>query len=57
MSFEIQTWLNHRTWLEEQMLDRDGSFGDVLRHSSHLLPDWFQEIIKKVNVKVWEILD
>ena len=30
----------------------DGSFGDVLRHSSHLLPDWFQESIKKVNVKV-----
>ena len=30
----------------------DGSFGDVLRHSSHLLPDWLQESIKKVNVKV-----
>lgn len=30
----------------------DGSFGDVMRHSSHFLPNWVQEAIKKVNVKV-----
>ena len=30
----------------------DSSFGDILRWSSHLLPDWFQEAIKKINVKV-----
>jgi hypothetical protein len=30
----------------------DGSFGDVIKHSSHFLPDWIQDAIKKVNVKV-----
>jgi len=30
----------------------DGSFSDLLRHSGHLFPHWFQEAIKKVNVKV-----
>jgi Rad3-related DNA helicase len=30
----------------------DGSFSDLLRHSGHLFPYWFQEAIKKVNVKV-----
>ncbi len=30
----------------------DGGFGDVIKHSSHFLPDWIQEAIKKVNVKV-----
>lgn len=30
----------------------DGSFGDVLRHSSHFLPNWIQEAIKKVTIKV-----
>lgn len=30
----------------------DGSFGDVMKHSSHFLPNWLQEAIKKVNVKV-----
>ena len=30
----------------------DGSFGDVIKHSSHFLPDWIQEAIKKVNVKL-----
>ena len=30
----------------------DGSFGDVMRYSSHFLTDWFQESIKRVNVKV-----
>lgn len=29
----------------------DGSFGDVLRHSSHFLPNWVQEAIKKVTIK------
>lgn len=29
----------------------DGSFGDVMRYSSHLLPNWFQEAIKTVKVK------
>ena len=30
----------------------DGSFSDLLRHSGHLFPHWFQEAIKKINVKV-----
>jgi Rad3-related DNA helicase len=30
----------------------DGSFGDVMKHSSNFLPDWIQEAIKKVNVKI-----
>ncbi len=30
----------------------DGSFGDVIKHSSHFIPDWIQEAIKKVNVKI-----
>jgi len=30
----------------------DGSFSDVMRHSSQFLPNWLQEAIKKVNVKV-----
>lgn len=29
----------------------DSSFGDVLTYSSHFLPMWFQNAIKKVNVK------
>ena len=30
----------------------DGSFGDVIKHSSHFLPDWIQEAIRKINVKI-----
>lgn len=30
----------------------DGGFGDVIKHSSHFIPDWIQEAIKKVNVKI-----
>lgn len=30
----------------------DGSFGDILRHSSQFLPDWVQDAIKRVNVKI-----
>ena len=30
----------------------DGSFGDVMKHSSHFLPDWLQEAIKRINVKI-----
>ena len=30
----------------------DGSFGDVMRHSSHLIPDWVQEAIKRINIKI-----
>ena len=30
----------------------DGSFGDVMKHSSHFLPNWIQEAIKRVNIKV-----
>ena len=30
----------------------DGSFSDVLRFSSKYLPDWFQDSIQKVNVKI-----
>lgn len=29
----------------------DGSFGDVLRHSSHFIPNWIQEAIKSVKIK------
>lgn len=30
----------------------DGSFSDVLRFSSKYLPDWFQESIKKIEMKI-----
>jgi len=30
----------------------DGGFGDVMKHSSHFLPDWIQEAIKRINIKV-----
>jgi ATP-dependent DNA helicase DinG len=30
----------------------DGGFGDVIKHSSQYLPDWIQEAIKRVNVKI-----
>ncbi len=30
----------------------DGGFGDVMKHSSHFIPNWIQEAIKRVNVKV-----
>jgi ATP-dependent DNA helicase DinG len=30
----------------------DGSFSDLLKYSGHYFPNWFQEAIKKVNVKV-----
>lgn len=30
----------------------DGGFGDVIKHSSHFIPDWVQEAIKKINVKI-----
>lgn len=30
----------------------DGGFGDVIKHSSHFIPDWLQDAIKKVNVKI-----
>ena len=30
----------------------DGGFGDVIKHSSHFLPDWIQDAIKRVNVKI-----
>mgnify|MGYP005845449659 CR=1 FL=1 len=29
----------------------DSSFGDVLRYSSHFIPQWFQNAIKTINVK------
>lgn len=29
----------------------DSSFGDVMRYSSHLMPSWFQDGIKAINVK------
>ena len=28
----------------------DGGFGDVMKHSSHFIPDWIQEAIKRINV-------
>jgi ATP-dependent DNA helicase DinG len=30
----------------------DGGFGDVIKHSSQFLPDWIQEAIKRINVKL-----
>jgi Rad3-related DNA helicase len=30
----------------------DGGFGDVIKHSSHFIPDWIQEAIKKINVNI-----
>ena len=30
----------------------DGGFGDVMKHSSHFIPEWIQEAIKKINVNV-----
>ena len=30
----------------------DGGFGDVIKHSSEFLPDWFQDSIKRINVKI-----
>jgi ATP-dependent DNA helicase DinG len=30
----------------------DGSFGDVIKHSFKFIPDWFQEAIKRINVKI-----
>ena len=30
----------------------DGSFSDILKYNSHLIPDWLQKAIKKVDVKV-----
>ena len=29
----------------------DGSFSDIMKYSGHFLPTWFQEAIKKVNIK------
>ena len=30
----------------------DGGFGDVMKHSSHFLPEWFQNAIKRINVNL-----
>ena len=30
----------------------DGGFGDIIKHSSHFIPDWIQEAIKKINVNI-----
>ncbi len=32
----------------------DGSFSDVIKHSSHFLPDWIQEAVKKINFSINE---
>lgn len=29
----------------------DGSFTDILRHSGHLLPDYVQEAVKRINIR------
>jgi Rad3-related DNA helicase len=39
-----------RDWGDTIILD--GSFGDVIKWSSHFLPDWFQKSIKRINVKI-----
>lgn len=30
----------------------DGGFGDVIKHSSQFLPDWFQDAVKRISVKI-----
>ena len=30
----------------------DGGFGDVMKHSSQFIPEWIQDAIKKINVKM-----
>lgn len=30
----------------------DSSFSDVIRHSSHYIPEWIQQTIKKININV-----
>ena len=30
----------------------DGSFGDIMKYSSHFLPDWFQSSIKRIDVRI-----
>jgi Rad3-related DNA helicase len=30
----------------------DGSFGDVIKHSSHFIPDWIQNAIKRINANI-----
>ena len=30
----------------------DGSFGDVIKHSSQFIPEWIQSAIKRINVKL-----
>lgn len=30
----------------------DGSFSDVIRHSSHYIPEWIQKTIKRININV-----
>jgi Rad3-related DNA helicase len=30
----------------------DGSFGDVMKHSSRFLPSWVKEAIKRVNIRI-----
>jgi Rad3-related DNA helicase len=39
-----------RDWGDTIILD--GSFGDVIKWSSHFLPEWFQKSIKRINVKI-----
>ncbi len=39
-----------RDWGDTIILD--GSFGDVIKWSSHFLPGWFQKSIKRINVKI-----
>lgn len=29
----------------------DGSFGDVIKYSSHYIPNWVQDAVKRINVK------
>lgn len=29
----------------------DGSFGDVIKYSSHYIPNWIQDAVKRINVK------
>jgi Rad3-related DNA helicase len=30
----------------------DSSFGDVIKYSSHFIPDWIQSAIKRINIKI-----
>ena len=43
-------WTEHG--VKHPIKDKIYTIRDVIKHSSQFLPDWIQEAIKKVNVKI-----